>query len=195
MPYQFQFLYKDTPQFQCSLKKGRCSYILPSTGEQCRRKQYIGFDVCFQHLAKAYNVRIARTSLPNTQGKGLFAYKGSSSNHDIVFKPNDNIITYRGETVSADDLEQRYGNKTAPYALQISKTSFLDAGCERGVGSFANHKSRSSANAKLSYFRGEVKIKATKNIRNGDEIFVSYGDVYRLREEGVSHQTKYVRRV
>ena len=146
-----------------------------------------------QHLAKAYKVRIAPTTLPNTQGKGLFAYKGSSPNQDIVFCPNDNIISYRGEPVSAEDLEHRYGNKTAPYALQLNKTSFLDAGCERGVGSLANHKSRTYANAKLSFFRGEVRLKATKNIRNGDEIFVSYGDLYRLNESDVSHSTKYVR--
>lgn len=194
MPYNFTFEEDDITLFSCPLVKGQCSFTNPITKQRCKRKQYIGFDVCWQHLRTRYKIRIAPTTLKGVSGKGLFAFN-NTNNKDIVFKPNDNIIAYRGEIINTKELEERYEDKTAPYAVMINKTSFIDAGCERGVGSFANHKSRSSANAKLSYFRGEVRIKAIKNIRNGDEIFVSYGDIYRLREEGVSHQTKYVRRV
>ena len=193
MPYNFTFQEDDTARFSCPLVKGRCSFVNPRTEKRCERTQYLGFDVCWQHLRIKYKIRIAQTTLKGVSGRGLFAFN-NTNNKDIVFKSNDNIITYRGQPVSADDLEQRYGDKTAPYAVVINKTSFIDAGCERGVGSFANHKPRSRANAKLSFYKGVITLKATKNIRNGDEIFVSYGDVYRLNEEGVSHQTKYVRR-
>ena len=193
MPYNFTFQEDNTARFSCPLVKGRCSFVNPRTDKRCERTQYLGFDVCWQHLRIKYKIRIAQTTLPGVSGKGLFAFN-NTNNKDIVFKPNDTIITYRGQPVSADDLEQRYGDKTAPYAVVINKTSFIDAGCERGVGSFANNKARSKANAKLSLNKGVITLKATKNIRNGDEIFVSYGDVYRLKEEGVSHQTKYVRR-
>ena len=193
MPYNFTFKEDDTARFSCPLVKGRCSFVNPRTDKRCERTQYLGFDVCWQHLRIKYKIRIAQTTLTGVSGKGLFAFN-NTNNKDIVFKPNENIITYRGQPVSADDLEQRYGNKTAPYAVMINKSSFIDAGCERGVGSFANNKARSKANAKLSLNKGVITLKATKKIRNGDEIFVSYGDVYRLKEEGVSHQTKYVRR-
>ena len=193
MPYNFTFEEDNTARFSCPLVKGRCSFVNPRTDKRCERTQYLGFDVCWQHLRIKYKIRIAQTTLTGVSGKGLFAFN-NTNNKDIVFKSNDNIITYRGQPVSADDLEQRYGNKTAPYAVMINKSSFIDAGCERGVGSFANNKARSKANAKLSLNKGVITLKATKKIRNGDEIFVSYGDVYRLKEEGVSHQTKYVRR-
>ena len=59
-----------------------------------------------------------------------------------------------------------------------------DSACQRSAGSFANHRNT-----------GRVILKATKNIRNGREIFVSYGSAYRMNKENEIHQTKYTRHV
>ena len=159
----------------------------------------MGFDVCYQHLQIKYNMKVAPTTL-NIQGMGLFAYNGTDSN-DIIFKPNQNIISYNGELIADEVLESRYGEFNAPYAVFIDrgeyKTMSEDSACQRSAGSFANHRPPSKANAKLALSRntGRVILKATKNIRNGREIFVSYGSAYRMNKENEIHQTKYTRHV
>jgi len=199
MSYQFSTTLQDKTIFECPLERGQCTFTNPSTHRRCKRKQYIGFDVCFQHLSKKYNVRIAPTTLP-IQGKGLFA-TNNTTNNAIVFKPNQTIISYNGELITDMDLKERYGELNAPYAVSIdrgkNRNMIEDAACQRSTGSFANHKPPSKANAKLSLSQstGRVILKATKNIRNGKEIFVSYGNLYKMNEPDVFHTTKYIRNV
>lgn len=64
-----------------------------------------------------------------------------------------------------------------------------------------NHASRSRSNCKFSISRNNrnralddlIVIKALKNIRNGQELLVDYGNNYDMNEEGVSYETKYIR--
>jgi hypothetical protein len=153
-------------------------------------------DIC-EHVKQLWMVlykhklRIKRSELLNS-GLGLFAMDPmNSDDHTVLFKKGDTIIEYAGEIIDIEELENRYDNKTAPYTVQISKNVFEDGAAVRGVGTLANTNPRHN-NAKLSIYRGKATLKATKNIYNGDEIYLSYGRSYKLYKEGVEHSTKKV---
>jgi hypothetical protein len=186
MPYLFEH---HGSNFSCHLKQYRCEHVNPNTKLQCKRKQYIGFDLCYQHLKTDHNLKIAPSTIPKA-GKGLFAFNAEADDGDIVFSKDERIIDYNAQLITLIELNKRYGNKTAPYAVQINKNLYEDAGCVRSAGSIANHKPRKKTNAKLYAYRGKTYLKAIKNIKNGDEIFVNYGTDYEL---DVDYKTKYVR--
>jgi hypothetical protein len=41
--------------------------------------------------------------------------------NDIIFRTGSKIIAYDGELVNSDALEDRYGDKTAPYGIHIKR--------------------------------------------------------------------------
>ena len=92
-----------------------------------------------------------------------------------------------------NQLNNRYGEYTPPYAYKIDKNNFRDASLKRGVGSLGN-TNRNKNNARISpnTINKTATLKATKNIRNGSEIFVSYGSDYSM-DEPTSFRTYYKR--
>jgi hypothetical protein len=193
MPYQFTFLKDNKPEFECDLKKLQCEHINPNNQHRCRRYQFIGCGLCWQHLESDRHLKIKPSTLPNA-GLGLFAYD-KNGYPDILFRKDDFVIKYDGEHISNLQLNNRYGGNeaTAPYAVEIKSGYNEDAACQRTPASLVNRKSRTKANARLSTNFKFVMIKATKNIRNGDEIFVDYGKKYKMSQPGYSFQTKYYR--
>ena len=185
--------------FGCQLYKLQCEHISNKSGHRCRRFQIIGAGFCWQHLETDRHLKIKKSTLPHG-GLGLFAYNGTN-NDAIVFsapkktkygqRPGDFIIEYTGETLPRQEIDRRYGNYTAPYGADINKQFVTDAACLRSSGSIANHMSHSKANARLISNRTSIRLEATKNIRNGSEIFIDYGSEYQLGDEGVEyrHQT------
>jgi hypothetical protein len=112
------------------------------------------------------------------------------NDNEVVFRAGDIIIEYDGEKVPNDDLDERYGDYTAPYGLKHG-SNVEDGACRRGAGTLANHAPRSRANARYSFStRDKVfRLVATKNIRNNKEIFCFYGTDYHFNEP-TSHKTK-----
>lgn len=113
-------------------------------------------------------------------GKGLFAIRTKTKGltptqlREPIFKAKEKIASYTGEQVTKGVLDDRYGNYTAPYTLQVGEGSnvrLVDAACERGIAAFANAKPPSRANAKLTKTGNLI---ATKNIHDGVEIFTPY---------------------
>jgi hypothetical protein len=207
MPYQFQYLVFENDNyhlrhiFEENLHCQPCQAIT-NHGQPCQRNTCIGIHWCYQHLASIKHLRIQPSTIPNA-GKGLYAIHRDLSQNAIVFKKGDIIIDYDGEFVTHPNLNQRYlQENTAPYAITINHTWAEDAALSRGVGAFANQALRATQiNAKFSaprpgtnLPRRHTRLVATKNIRNGQEIFIDYGNVYRLHEPHVSYRTKYVRR-
>jgi hypothetical protein len=128
-------------------------------------------------------------------GKGLFVVDPKKEKGEIIFRPKDReaIISYGGEVIDEDELNHRYGEYTAPYALEVKKDKYLDGACRRGVGSLINSGGKRN-NARLTVYtntNGESigNVRATKNIKNGEEIFVSYGNEYDM-DESTNHITK-----
>ena len=193
MPYKFTIRRDDGGVFQCPIQKYRCEHLFAGSTHRCKRNQYIGFALCFQHLAIDARLKIAPATNPD-YGKGLFATNRLQNNTDVVFKKDQRIIQYRGDVINKKELDERYGiSDTAPYAYHINRDMFVDSACLRSAGSLANHKPLREANAKL-YFSPHDRnayIKATKNIRNNEEIFVNYGRAYKFAE---NHATRYKRR-
>lgn len=202
MPKLFQYSnpINERPRFECILVHVQCGHIL-SNGKQCNRVRSIGVGYCSLHLQTDRCLKISKSTLPGC-GLGLFAcdIRKHSGAAIFTYHPNrkrgDFIIDYTGEVLSGSETAARYGHaNTVPYGAWLNSHSIIDAACLRGAGSFANHKHRAHANARLVCARSRVYIEATRNIQHGDEIFIDYGRDYRIREEGIkySHLTQDVR--
>ena len=197
MPKRFSFFIDDEKVFSCPLKSWQCTEH-KRDGSRCSRKVVIGSPVCWQHLGLVYRLT-AKPSTITGAGKGLFAHDPES---DIVFKKNEQIITYTGDVITNAELQERYPRKKkfepiAPYTIKLKQTRYVDSACDRGIGSIVNNASNSNANAKIvSVFNANpqyIYIKAIKNIRHGEEIFASYGPAYNkknMTNKRVRYHTK-----
>lgn len=191
--WEFIFKIGEDIHYRCFLESIQC-IDQTNAHKQCKRQTVIGSPYCYTHLLYKHHLRIKKSTIPNS-GNGLFAVDPMDSSHKVIFKPNDPelcvIALYKGEIIDKDELIERYGNKTPPYVVGINNNRYEDGAKIRGVGSIANTKPNHN-NATISVHNGYAKIKATKNIYNGDEIFLSYGRSHKLNEQGVNHTTKRV---
>lgn len=187
MPY-FTFKINDDVYYRTQVESFQC-IDHTKTGARCKRRCVIGSPVCSTHLAYRHHLKIKPSLIPGA-GKGLFAYDPLCRDpNEVLFKRGETICKYYGEVLNLDQLIERYGNKTAPYAIGVSSSRFEDAARVRGIGSLANTLPNHN-NATISVHHGRASIKATKPIRNGDEIYLSYGRSYKLNEVGSSYSTK-----
>lgn len=204
MVLTFNFKDNDTnKQFSCELKCKRCAAIVKN-GRQCGRTVCIGLPYCWYHLQQKEDIKIKE----GRHGKGVFAWDKSNSNrrgahvdNKTVFRAGDKITEYTGEKISKRQVDERYGpgdTVTAPYGLQLPDGKIEDGACKRGSGTIFNHSRYArEQKAKLSYSRKmegnryvyNGVIRATKPIKNGEEIFVNYGNDYRFGEN-TTHTTK-----
>jgi hypothetical protein len=178
--------------FYSRMYSSRCTFI-KRNGEQCKNKCCIGIELCRTHVTIEKHLQIKKSTIANA-GLGLFAYKINSGQNDIIFKKDQIICDYEGEEIDEDELRHRYHQYTAPYCIQIANDEYLDSALERGIGSLANNKPHHN-NAKfcISKRNGQsrVTIKATQNIRQGNEIFIAYGLGYKLPHiEHVNYYSK-----
>jgi len=184
MPYHFNF-YNDTndpqPRFTCAIESERC-HGETKNGTRCSRKCVIGTPYCWSHLLSNYNLRILPSTIPNA-GKGLFIMNKQEPEGKVIIKKGTIVCPYGGELIDKQTLDERYGKKTSPYGIYVSTNNYRDAGCARGVGSVINHDSRKqnvifTANHKSK----SINIKVSRDLVNGEELFVSYGRSYRLND-------------
>jgi len=127
-------------------------------------------------------------------GKGVFAIDPKQPHGAVIFKKNDHICKYDGQIISRAENDARYGDEhTALYSYNLSngraggEKRVEDASCHRGIGSMINHSDRPNAIALQR--GGRILIFAFRDIRNGQEIFTSYGNHY-WRDDFSSHITK-----
>jgi SET domain-containing protein len=119
---------------------------------------------------------VKKSSLPDA-GKGLFTKR------DI--KKGERFIEYLGEVVTEAELDRRAEKDIFGYAFYISKKKCIDAfytpnelaryaNDARGLNKIKGVKN----NACYVVYKNSGWIKAEKNIKAGEEIFVSYGAEY-----------------
>lgn len=183
--------------FECKVQSLQCTDHT-KTGARCKRRTVIGSPFCSTHLGFNHHLTIRPSTIPGA-GRGLFAVNllKKAQPNEVIFKKHARIVVYHGERISEEELIERHGDKTAPYAIGVSNADveegereFEDGACVRCVGSIANTRARfDQCNARFSRYQGEARLMATKNIRNGQEIFVWYGHDYNLDEEGVQFGT------
>jgi hypothetical protein len=178
---KFSFSINHILQFRGCLACERCQGKTKG-GNQCSRKTCIGSGWCYIHLLNEKQLKIQTSAIPNA-GKGLFAMDKTKAANAIVFKVGAKIIEYDGELVDSDTLEDRYGDETAPYGIHINRDRFEDGALHRGVGTLVNQSPRAAmTNARFGVSRNRIVLFATKNIRNGQEVYVRYGGEYRFGE-------------
>lgn len=191
-----KFIYKDNENdeviFEGLLESRRCEEK-GKNNHRCKKRCIIGVPYCWIHLQYKHHLKIKPSTIPEA-GLGLFAWDNKSEGRPI-FKKDQKIIDFIGEVITNEEKQERYGEYTAPYGLQTNENTIIDPALLRGVGSLANHKSFSTANAKFAVNQrtGTANLKAMKNIRDGDEIFVSYGNRYRF-DENTTHKTINVKK-
>jgi len=166
--------FEDQKGWYCYLDSLRCIEHSKS-GRRCSRRTVIGTNICWQHLLYQHNLKIKKMR----HGLGLFAYKKDTDKvlrqgrrREVLFRPGDKLIGYGGHVLTKQNLDLRYGDNVAPYVIKENNDSFIDAACNRSVASIANHGTNKQANTK---FTGrQLRLEATKNIKEGDEIIVNY---------------------
>lgn len=201
MPYEFDFLVDGDVFFSCRLRCGQCRGRT-AAGRRCSRRVCIGTPLCYSHLQQTYKVRILPSTVP-AAGKGLFVEDATVAPNAIVFRRDDVILEYKGELIDVAALERRYDEEdeehVAPYGYQTENNRVIDSACTRGAASLINHSNRArSINCVFDYDAATKKlyIVATKNIRNGAELFVDYGPGYdEMDSDRVKHRTRAKSRV
>lgn len=177
-----KFVFKTAPgiepvlKFECPLKSRQCAYNKSGTQLQCKNRVVFGFDMCRVHTIKVKHVAIFKSTIPGTDMNGLFAYDETKKDKaDSIFDENDIICNYTGDIINEAELNDRYGDYTGPYAHKEDDDSFIDAACQRGIGSFPNHTDVIAVrNAYFLHDGSNINIHASKPIFHGDEIFVNY---------------------
>lgn len=182
------------PLFECDLE---CEQCIGATraGARCRRKTCLYLPYCAQHLKSELSLEVR----PSAYGLGLFAARDPRNPGRVVFRPGDWIASLEGERMTKVELDGRYGpdedNEIAPYAATAEHGFVHDGACRRAVGQYANtrvqalrphllHYGACNAEFHLRYTdmngvnrhpRQFSWIRATKVIREGDEIVAFYG--------------------
>jgi uncharacterized protein len=100
-------------------------------------------------------------------GLGLFATK--------PIKKRALIVRYTGRIIPNAEAERREA-KGARYMYELNKKYTLDGSSRSNLGRYANHSCR--PNAESVIYRRQVRIKAVRNIKPGDEITYHYGKDY-----------------
>jgi len=179
MPKRFYFVINNTLHWSEYLESAKC--------QRCSRNTIIGIGLCWQHTVKEKKLRIRKSTIGDFDG--LFAQttiRTPAEIGDIVFRKDDNIIEYAGQHIDQEERDKRYGNKTAPYAIEVRDDEYIDAALYRSTAALANTARGSGKrnNARLvTYVRNglaHAALKATRHIRDGEEILCAYGAAYRF---------------
>ncbi|MCW3084349.1 MAG: hypothetical protein JWP12_1715 [Bacteroidetes bacterium] len=122
------------------------------------------------------DLAVKKSTIPNS-GKGLFTKR------DV--KKGERIVEYLGEVITEAELDIRAEKDIYGYAFYISKKKCVDAYYTPDeLARYANDAKGITRipglnnNCSYEIWKNRGWIKAEKNIKAGDEIFVSYGHEY-----------------
>ena len=140
-------------------------------GRQCRQLTRVGC-LCWNHLARNAGLRVKRSTVPGA-GRGLFAERD--------FEAAADLGVYSGLEVSGPEALR--GDRGGAYALEVKRGLLIDAApTNAAVARFANDPRGTGRRANAAFKRntrtGEVHLRATRKIRRGEEVLVSYGAAY-----------------
>jgi len=178
----FHFHTPDGNDFDAPLETRRCT-ANSKAGNRCKNRVTIGLSTCWQHTLSQKFLQVKTSTIPNA-GDGLFARRGPEDDRSIVvFKPGEVVCQYNGEVTSQEILEERYSRNTAPYGVELRAGRKEDGALFRGIGTLINHNPRKQ-NCRIAVNRSnKAQIICLRTVRNGSELFVSYGRSYRFNED------------
>lgn len=167
-------------QHTCTFEVGT-----PPNKRRCRNKVVVGGPYCYVHRLNQQHLVIKPST--DGHGRGLFAVDPSKPANAIIFAHGKDVAKYEGIEITEDQKDALYGPKdsdTGPYALEVGRgtnSRIVDAATDRSAASMVNHRVNARTNARFTE-TGKIKVKEDKNIRNGQEIFVNYGNAYTFHE-------------
>jgi hypothetical protein len=140
----------------------------------CSSRTGISFPYCQGCLSSVHHLKVALSNIPGC-GLGLFADASLPKGHRFN-------ITYGSKLVSAEEvaiLEAQTDSVSKykySYLLQIKKDMYIDGSGEQGgVLRFINNSlSQELTNCAFSCYKGEIKVRTTKEIQSGCELFLIY---------------------
>jgi hypothetical protein len=143
-------------------------------GHQCKHRTQHGA-YCWIHLAQLEGARIKQSNIKDA-GKGLFATRD--------FKKGEKIADYTGDLVLVKD-----GNDNEPsgnlshYILELTQVIGIDAArTNTAAGRMVNDARRTEYNNNVRFSCNQInktaKLIALRNIKKGEEFYVSYGKNY-----------------
>ena len=149
-----------TPTQRCTANNKR--------GVQCGARTSKG-QYCWTHLRQLAQLRIKASGVP-LAGMGLFATRDFAAGEHLADYTGDYLIPHRD-------------NVGGPYALQIKRSLLIDAArTNTAAGRWANDPRGSAHDPNASFVlntaRQTGRLKASKAIKAGEEILVSYGQAY-----------------
>jgi hypothetical protein len=173
------------------LISSQCDYT-KENGQICRKRCLIGLTKCWIHLQSEHRVRIRNAG---ALGQGLFASDGTNGNK-IVFRRDDYILSYEGgERLTEAEVDARYGPDTvAPYTMRLLNGDFEDCAIRRCAAALINSGKglkgvRNNCIFVNSVYGNDVYIVCARNIRNGEQLFANYGEVYTFNDDLVQTST------
>jgi hypothetical protein len=137
-------------------------------GLQCGARTTQG-QYCWTHLRALCHLRIKASTIP-LAGRGLFAEKD--------FAPGEHIASYTG-----DLLRLRSESDGGPYALALNTREAIDAARTNTAPGRSANDPRGSGTRPNSEFVVNPqyrtgRLRATRPIKKGEEVFVAYGSDY-----------------
>jgi len=167
-------------------------------GTRCKLTTCVIGPKCWIHTLAEDKLKVKKSHIKEA-GKGLYAQKGrSKKDKSTVFKKGSTIAEYTGEILTRDQVNRMPVNQRA-YILQHNNNRYIDAvKTNSGPARYANdcrasNKAKGECtgnNSKFTQSRHKMNLKATKNIKNTDEIFVSYGSSYWSKERSKVNKKK-----
>lgn len=129
----------------------RCEALNADGHQRCRRRSF-RHPFCAQHLRSLLGLVVRPSAVPS-HGCGLYTTR--------PIKKDDVVVVYSGRlypNLAAIEVERglvvgRSDNRF-PYAMGVNNAT-VDATCLRGVGSYANHRPRSSANLRTEIYTSQ----------------------------------------
>jgi hypothetical protein len=153
----------------------------------CSRVTQMVHPYCAECTKRYYHVEIRPSSLLNA-GLGLFAVDvDDPSGNRVVFKKHELIAPYCGELLTEDTMQQRYSKSVKeftsyiiPYAVLLTSDFYLDGALYRGPATYTNDARNATLNNAflVEGDDDQLDLYAKVQIRNGMEIFTSYGKAY-----------------
>jgi len=185
MKFTFEKLGNSLFKFQGTLQCRQCTGHR-ADGARCTRNTCKYLPMCFQHLRKEMGLVVKQSTIA-AAGLGLFAARD--------FESGSWIAPVDGERLTKQQLDNRYDDFldeiSAPYGVRVKNNEIADGALQRWVGHYSNtklsptgHSLKTGTNATIS-FRGVGAartpwLKATKSIRDKDEILTWYGSAYTI---------------
>ena len=163
----------------------------------CNKIITIGLPYCSNHMQQ--NKKLIIKQINEIKGKGVFVYDHLKNNNDIVFYKNQIIVDYNGETYNNDELINRYGDYTGPYAVnKFEKKNklekeYIDCALHRYIGGMINCSDKyTNPNVKLINCGEILCFVALYDLYNHTELVFDYGNEYKMFEENSRYCTKEI---